>query len=220
MLILVVAYTTVNAAYLHVVPLDEMRAMSSEPEVPKTTIARAFGAGAGEWLAILICISTFGAANPVAALQCALFLRHGSRWHGLPRADARARRLRHADGRDLVAGGVGVAPGDRAQDLPRHHRVRGVRRADLLRPRGRRGVRCCGGAGPRLRAPTAASLIRSRPRSSSRRSRSSTSTRWSIRACASTRFTASASWCWARSCTSRLACHRSSGSSTRLDRAA
>jgi len=64
MLILVAAYTTVNAAYLHVVPLDEMRAMSSEPEVPKTVIARAFGASAGDWLAILICVSTFGAANP------------------------------------------------------------------------------------------------------------------------------------------------------------
>ncbi len=64
MLILVGTYTAVNAAYLHVVPLDEMRAMSSEPEVPKTVIARAFGAGAGDWLAILICISTLGAANP------------------------------------------------------------------------------------------------------------------------------------------------------------
>ena len=64
MLILVVTYTAVNAAYLHVVPLDEMRAMSSEPEVPKTVIGRAFGVGAGDWLAILICISTLGAANP------------------------------------------------------------------------------------------------------------------------------------------------------------
>jgi APA family basic amino acid/polyamine antiporter len=62
--ILIVVYTTVNAAYLHVVPFDEMRAMSSEPEVPKTVIARAFGAGAGAMLAIMICISTFGAANP------------------------------------------------------------------------------------------------------------------------------------------------------------
>jgi APA family basic amino acid/polyamine antiporter len=62
--ILVTVYTTVNAAYLHVVPLDEMRAMASEPEVPKTVIARAFGAGAGASLAIMICISTFGAANP------------------------------------------------------------------------------------------------------------------------------------------------------------
>jgi APA family basic amino acid/polyamine antiporter len=64
MLILVVTYTAVNAAYLHVVPLDEMRVMSSEPEVPKTVIARAFGVGAGDWLAILICMSTLGAANP------------------------------------------------------------------------------------------------------------------------------------------------------------
>jgi amino acid transporter len=63
-LILVTVYTTVNAAYLHVVPLDEMRAMTTEPEVPKTVIARAFGAGAGASLAIMICISTFGAANP------------------------------------------------------------------------------------------------------------------------------------------------------------
>jgi amino acid transporter len=62
--ILIAVYTTVNAAYLHVVPLDEMRAMASEPEVPKTVIARAFGTGAGEWLAIFICISTLGAANP------------------------------------------------------------------------------------------------------------------------------------------------------------
>ena len=64
MFILVVTYTAVNAAYLHVVPLDEMRAMSSEPEVPKTVIGRAFGVGAGDWLAILICMSTLGAANP------------------------------------------------------------------------------------------------------------------------------------------------------------
>ena len=64
MFILVAVYTTVNAAYLHVVPLDEMRAMASEPEVPKTVIARAFGTGASDWLAIFICISTLGAANP------------------------------------------------------------------------------------------------------------------------------------------------------------
>jgi APA family basic amino acid/polyamine antiporter len=69
MFILVAAYTTVNAAYLHVLPLDQMRAMTSEPEVPKAVITRAFGAGAGDWLAIFICISTFGAANPTL-LSC------------------------------------------------------------------------------------------------------------------------------------------------------
>jgi basic amino acid/polyamine antiporter, APA family len=63
MVILVTVYTAVNAAYLRVVPLDEMRAMSSDPEVPTTVIARAFGAGAGGWLAILICVSVLGAAN-------------------------------------------------------------------------------------------------------------------------------------------------------------
>jgi amino acid transporter len=64
MFILVAAYTAVNAAYLHVVPFAEMRSMATEPEVPKTVIARAFGAGAGDWLSILICVSVFGAANP------------------------------------------------------------------------------------------------------------------------------------------------------------
>jgi APA family basic amino acid/polyamine antiporter len=63
MLILVLTYVTVNAAYLQVVPFAEMRAMSSDPEVPKTVIARVFGATAGDWLAILICVSVLGAAN-------------------------------------------------------------------------------------------------------------------------------------------------------------
>jgi APA family basic amino acid/polyamine antiporter len=63
MLILVSAYVAVNAAYLEVVPLEEMRAMTSDPEVPKTVIARVFGASAGDWLAILICLSVLGAAN-------------------------------------------------------------------------------------------------------------------------------------------------------------
>jgi APA family basic amino acid/polyamine antiporter len=62
--ILTVTYTAVNAVYLHLVPLAEMRALEYAVDVPNAAVTRAFGAGAGKWLVVLICISVFGAANP------------------------------------------------------------------------------------------------------------------------------------------------------------
>jgi amino acid transporter len=64
MLILIATYVSVNAAYLRLVPIAEMRAMTVEADVPKTAIERALGGSAGDWLAVLICLSVFGAANP------------------------------------------------------------------------------------------------------------------------------------------------------------
>jgi APA family basic amino acid/polyamine antiporter len=62
--ILVLTYLAVNAAYLRVVPLDEMRTLSPNVAVPKTAVARIFGSDVGDLLALLICLSVFGAANP------------------------------------------------------------------------------------------------------------------------------------------------------------
>jgi amino acid transporter len=62
--ILVATYVSVNAAYLRLVPFEEMRAMTVEADVPKTAIERALGGAAGDWLAALICLSVFGATNP------------------------------------------------------------------------------------------------------------------------------------------------------------
>jgi APA family basic amino acid/polyamine antiporter len=62
--ILVLTYLLVNAAYLRVVPLDEMRTLSPNVAVPKTAVARIFGGEVGDLLALLICLSVFGAANP------------------------------------------------------------------------------------------------------------------------------------------------------------
>ncbi len=62
--VLVITYVSVNAVYLHLVPIEEMRALSTEIEVPKRTIERTFGLAAGAWLSVLVCISVFGAANP------------------------------------------------------------------------------------------------------------------------------------------------------------
>lgn len=63
-LILIVTYLAVNAAYLHVVPQQEMRSLATEIEVPQLALTRVFGPGAGAWLTVMICISVFGAANP------------------------------------------------------------------------------------------------------------------------------------------------------------
>ena len=63
MFILIAVYVLVNAVYLQVVPIDEMRAMKNDIDVPKTAVARIFG-GSGGWLAILVSISVLGSANP------------------------------------------------------------------------------------------------------------------------------------------------------------
>ena len=64
MVILIVTYTAVNAVYLHLVPLDEMRAFAHAVDVPREAVVRTFGAAAGTWLVGLICLSVFGAGNP------------------------------------------------------------------------------------------------------------------------------------------------------------
>lgn len=64
MVILIATYLAVNAVYMRLVPLEEMRGMSPEVEIPKTAVTRAFGPGVGNGLAILICLSVFGSANP------------------------------------------------------------------------------------------------------------------------------------------------------------
>ena len=97
--------------------------------------------------------------QPGAALERALLLRHGARRHGLPGADA----VHGVFGTPTVAiwsqAIVGLAAGRRAQDLPRHHRVRGLRRRSSSTPwRWRRSTRCGDGA-PTRPGPTAASAI-------------------------------------------------------------
>jgi APA family basic amino acid/polyamine antiporter len=62
--ILILTYLLVNAVYLHVVPLDEMRGFESNVQVPVTAVERIFGGGAGAWLAVLMSISVIGSANP------------------------------------------------------------------------------------------------------------------------------------------------------------
>lgn len=62
--ILVLTYLLVNAVFLHVVPLDEMRSFASNEQVPVTAIERIFGAASGGWLSALICLSVLGSANP------------------------------------------------------------------------------------------------------------------------------------------------------------
>lgn len=63
-LILIVTYIAANMAYLHVIPLDEMRGFSSAVDVPRTAVERIFGSAAGVALALLIGLSVLGAANP------------------------------------------------------------------------------------------------------------------------------------------------------------
>jgi len=62
--VLIVTYVAVNAAYLHLVPLDEMRLLQDDADVPETAIVRILGGTGGVVLALLICLSVFGAANP------------------------------------------------------------------------------------------------------------------------------------------------------------
>ncbi len=63
LLLLIAIYLLVNAVYIQLVPLAEMRTLTNAVDVPKTAIARIVG-GAGNWLALLISISVLGAANP------------------------------------------------------------------------------------------------------------------------------------------------------------
>ena len=63
--ILVALYVTVNAAYLALIPREEMVAMQASIDVPKTAMARIFGEGGSRLLPLMICVSVFGAANPI-----------------------------------------------------------------------------------------------------------------------------------------------------------
>lgn len=62
--ILIGTYVLVNAVYLFVVPLDEMRTLGQPKDVPILVIERIFGGQATSWFALLACLSVFGAANP------------------------------------------------------------------------------------------------------------------------------------------------------------
>jgi basic amino acid/polyamine antiporter, APA family len=66
MLILIVVYAAVNAIYLQIVPLAEMRALpaGADQQVPYLTIARIFSPGTADYLSLLVAISVMGAANP------------------------------------------------------------------------------------------------------------------------------------------------------------
>ncbi|HMS15429.1 MAG TPA: amino acid permease [Planctomycetota bacterium] len=64
MLLLIAIYTIVNAAYLAVIPLEEMRGLSADVEVPKLTIERFLGAGSGFVVVALISLSVLGCSNP------------------------------------------------------------------------------------------------------------------------------------------------------------
>lgn len=69
MSILIAGYTLVNAAYLAVVPLGEMKAMvaisGTEPSwVAETFLTRVFGAPVGNAFVLLLALSVLGAANP------------------------------------------------------------------------------------------------------------------------------------------------------------
>ncbi|MAG58743.1 MAG: hypothetical protein CMJ83_20835, partial [Planctomycetes bacterium] len=62
--VLVVTYLAVNAVYLHVIPLEEMRRYGGDADVPHAAMVRIFGGAAGSWFAALICLSVYGASNP------------------------------------------------------------------------------------------------------------------------------------------------------------
>jgi APA family basic amino acid/polyamine antiporter len=64
MFILIATYVAVNAVYHLVVPIEEMRTYQNRMDVPKTVVSRIFGSGVGESLALLVCLSVFGSANP------------------------------------------------------------------------------------------------------------------------------------------------------------
>lgn len=63
-LALIVVYVSVNAAYLRVVPLAEMRTLASDIDVPLLAIERMLGGPSGNVFALLLCVSVLGAANP------------------------------------------------------------------------------------------------------------------------------------------------------------
>jgi APA family basic amino acid/polyamine antiporter len=63
-LLLIVVYLAVNAAYLQVVPLAEMRGLARDIDVPLLAIERMLGGPSGTALALLLCLSALGAANP------------------------------------------------------------------------------------------------------------------------------------------------------------
>lgn len=62
--LLIVLYVSVNAVYLHMVPIGEMRTLASDIAVPRTAVERIFGTGAANGLSFLICLSILGSTNP------------------------------------------------------------------------------------------------------------------------------------------------------------
>ncbi len=62
--IVIVVYLATNAVFLHLVPFGEMRRLASDVEVPQLAIHRVFGDSASLLLALFLCLSVFGAANP------------------------------------------------------------------------------------------------------------------------------------------------------------
>jgi basic amino acid/polyamine antiporter, APA family len=66
MIVLILAYTVVNAIYLHVVPFEEMRSLPADAnqQVPYLVVARIFSPRTADYLTLLVAISVMGAANP------------------------------------------------------------------------------------------------------------------------------------------------------------
>jgi APA family basic amino acid/polyamine antiporter len=64
MVFLVLLYLAANFAYMHAVPLAEMRGLDNAVAVPRLAVERIFGAWAGSALVVLLCISVVGSANP------------------------------------------------------------------------------------------------------------------------------------------------------------
>lgn len=64
MAVLVVLYTSINAIYLKLVPLPEMRDMATGDMVPRAAVARGLGPGMADGITALIAVSAFGAAIP------------------------------------------------------------------------------------------------------------------------------------------------------------
>lgn len=64
MLILIATYVAINAIYLHVVPLDQMRSLQFDRQVPELTVSRIFSPAAANYLTLLVAVSVLGAANP------------------------------------------------------------------------------------------------------------------------------------------------------------
>jgi len=63
-LALIVVYVSMNAAYLRVVPLVEMRTLERDIDVPLLAIERMLGGPSRSAFALLLCLSVLGAANP------------------------------------------------------------------------------------------------------------------------------------------------------------